>query len=153
MGIAEGKTAFGGQELISYALGSCVGVCLYDPAKKIAGLAHIVLPHKGFSQSSENAYKFADEGTRALLEEMVRLGAARSRIYAKIAGGAKMFATANNVWEIGEKNVEAVKEILKEEKISLLAEDTGKNYGRTIRFTAVDGKLEISTVRHIPIVI
>lgn len=153
VGIAEGKTACFHQELVSYALGSCVGVCLYDPVKKIAGMAHVVLPHKGLNRPDENRYKYADEGVRALLEELVSKGAVRGRILAKIAGGAKMFETANRVWEIGENNVAAVKEALQEEKIPLLAEDTGKNYGRTIRFRAIDGKLEISTVRHIPIII
>ena len=95
VGIGEGKTAVNQQILISYALGSCVGVCMYDRDKKIAGMAHIVLPGKESAVSRENPYKFADEGVKELIREMERAGASRKRITAKIAGGAKMFETAS----------------------------------------------------------
>ena len=62
VGIGEGKTAVNQQILISYALGSCVGVCMYDRDKKIAGMAHIVLPGQESAVSRENPSKFADEG-------------------------------------------------------------------------------------------
>ena len=88
VGIGEGKTAVNQQILISYALGSCVGVCMYDRDKKIAGMAHIVLPGKESAVSRENPYKFADEGVKELIREMERAGASRKRITAKIAGGA-----------------------------------------------------------------
>ena len=86
VGIGEGKTAVNQQILISYALGSCVGVCMYDRDKKIAGMAHIVLPGKESAVSRENPYKFADEGVKELIREMERAGASRKRITAKIAG-------------------------------------------------------------------
>ena len=102
VGIAEGKTAVEQQVLISYALGSCVGVCLYDKSRKIAGMVH---------------------------------------------------ETGRPEWEIGAQNVASVKKTLAEEGIRLIAEDTGKNYGRTVSFYAGDGKMEVRTVRHETVVL
>ncbi len=148
VGIAEGKIARNGQVLVSYALGSCVGVCLYDRRGSTAGMVHIILPTKSSAVQQANPYKFADEGIRALIDEMVKAGVPRIRLAAKIAGGAKMFSTDNIRWEIGQQNVEAVKRTLAEERIPVTAEDTGKNYGRTIYFYVDESKLEVRTVRH-----
>ena len=128
VGIAEGKTAKHGEVLISYALGSCVGVCLFDRKHKIAGLAHIILPETSFAVNCQQ-------------------GAEKRFMVAKIAGGAKMFNSAENQWNIGERNVDRVKKTLSEERIRIVAEDTGKDYGRTIAFMSEDGSLEVSTVR------
>ena len=100
---------------------------MYDRDKKIAGMAHIVLPGKESAVSRENPYKFADEGVKELIREMERAGASRKRITAKIAGGAKMFETASRQWEIGEQNVAAVKLALEKEGIRLVAENTMPN--------------------------
>ena len=153
VGIAEGKTAVEQQVLISYALGSCVGVCLYDKSRKIAGMVHVILPEKAVAVNRENPYKFGDEGVRRLIQEMERLGAEKKRLTAKIAGGAKMFGTGRPEWEIGAQNVASVKKTLAEEGIRLIAEDTGKNYGRTVSFYAGDGRLEVRTVRHETVVL
>ena len=148
VGIAEGKTARNDQILISYALGSCVGICLYDRRNKIAGMAHIILPDREGSIRCQNPYKFAEDGVSALIDEMTAQGAVRRMITAKIAGGAKMFQTKSSRWEIGAQNVRAVKEALSRERISIVAEDTGRNYGRTVTFYAEDGRVQVSTVRH-----
>lgn len=153
VGIAEGKTAERGQSLVSYALGSCVGVCLYDRSTKKAGMVHIILPGGSYSVERSNPYKFADEGVRRLIRDMEQSGASRRALIAKIAGGAKMFETRGAQWEIGSTNVEAVRKILAKEHIPVIAEDTGRNYGRTIQFYADDGKLEIRTVRHETVVL
>ena len=84
-------------------------------------------------------YIIAADGTKKLLDEMYRQGAQRRYITAKIAGGAKMFGTAEDDWDIGERNVRGVKQALSEERIRLAAEDTGSNYGRTITFSAEEG--------------
>lgn len=148
MGIAEGKVAVAGQALVSYALGSCVGVCLYDQRKRIAGMAHIVLPQQHLGTDKKSLYKFADTGICALVREMARYGADSHRLRAKIAGGARMFQTEGLGWDIGSKNVEAVKKYLEKEGIPLVGEETGKNFGRTLWFYAEDGTLEIKSVRH-----
>lgn len=129
-------------------LGSCVGICLWDAVTKVAGMAHIMLPDSNQSKSQGNKAKFADTAVPLLIEKMVEMGAHKTRLVAKIAGGAQMFSFygKNDIMRIGERNAEAVKMALKKEQIRLLAEDTGGNYGRTIEFSAVDGKLLVRTI-------
>lgn len=153
VGIAEGKIAHRGQSLISYALGSCVGVCLYDLGRGIAGMAHIVLPRCCDFPGQTNVYKFADTGIEKLLSEMTASGARRSEIRAKMAGGARMFRASGPDWEIGERNVEMAKKTLISRHIPIIAEDTGSNYGRTLMLYADDARLEIRTVRRLTKVI
>lgn len=147
VGIAEGRIAFDGQMLVTYALGSCVGICLYDSKIKIAGLAHIVLPDENSATVKSNPYKFAKSGIPALIMEMQKHGADNKRMTAKIAGGAKMFHTGGLEWDIGEKNTVAVRQTLRMAGIRVVAEDTGANYGRTLEFCADDGTVRVKTVR------
>jgi len=134
--------------LVSYALGSCVGICLYDAVIKAAGLAHIMLPSIiGFKQDA-NIMKFADTATVELLRRMENLGAKRGRMVAKIAGGAQMFSKQGltDTAQIGNRNISAAKEALNTLNIKLIAEDTGLNYGRTIELYAQTGILKIKSI-------
>lgn len=153
VGIAEGKVARENQVLISYALGSCVGICLYDRRERIAGMAHIILPGRKYSAHWDNAYKFADEGVHELINQMREQGARPAGLIAKIAGGARMFGAPSGMLDIGQQNVVAVRECLAQEGIRLVAQHTGQNYGRTILFYAENGRLEVNTVRHSAIVL
>lgn len=147
VGIAEGRVAKASQVLVSYALGSCVGVCLYDRKNKIAGMAHVMLPDRHASSGGGNAYKFADEGVLKLLGDMRQQGADERQITAKIAGGAKMFAFSSLEFEIGTMNVASVKKTLKAQGIRLVGEDTGKDYGRTVLFYGDNGSLEVRSLK------
>ena len=153
VGIADAKIGRKGQILVSYALGSCVGICLYDTGSRTAGLLHVILPEKNMAARPDNLYKFADTGIPALIKALEKKGIPKNRLKAKIAGGAKMFSTGSVDWEIGLKNVEAVKRVLKQEGISITAEDTGKDYGRTLLFYVDSGRLEIKSVKHGTVVI
>lgn len=134
--------------LTTLGLGSCVGVALYDPATKVSGMLHCMLPDSTKISNNENIAKFADTGLDELIRRMLELGANRSRLVAKIAGGAQMFAFSSNndMLRVGDRNVEAVKNKLGLLKIPILAEDTGKNYGRTIEFYSETGQLLIKSV-------
>ena len=135
--------------LTTIGLGSCVGVALYDSVTKITGLAHIMLPSSKEIKNNSNIAKFADTGVAETIRLMEEAGAKRARITAKIAGGACMFAFAmqsNDALNVGEKNVRAVKKVLEEFKIPILAEDTGLNYGRTIIIDSNTGLLTIKAV-------
>lgn len=151
--IGDGNIASAGQTLVSYALGSCIGVCLYDEKAQIAGMIHAVLPANEGSKEimSQQQYRYADQGIRRLIHEMCARGAKKSRLTAKLAGGARMFQTINYEWEIGERNIQMAKKILAAEGIPLLAEDTGEDYGRTIWFTAEDGKVRVNAAKHVSI--
>lgn len=136
--------------LATLGLGSCVGIAMYDSFTKISGLAHIMLPSSMQAINNSNIAKFADTAIVKLVEDMVKLGARRSNIKAKLAGGAQMFAfnQSADIMRIGLRNVAAAKEKLEELGIPIIAEDTGGNFGRTIELYSEDGRLLIKTVGH-----
>ena len=90
IGIADMKLAKGEGMLITYALGSCIGICLHDPMLKLGALVHIMLPIN-MEAGRTNVMKYADTGIKETLKQMEAMGARRTRITAKIAGGAKIF--------------------------------------------------------------
>lgn len=136
VGIADMNTCEAPDKITTIGLGSCVGIVLYERTKSVAGLVHIMLPDSTKIRQNQNKLKFADTGIAMLVEELEKKGLARQRMLAKIAGGAKMFQFSSNyvVGNIGEKNVEAVREVLKQYQIRIVSEDVGLNYGRTIIF-------------------
>lgn len=148
VGIAEGKVVVKPGKLISYALGSCVGICLYDSKAGVAGMVHILLPERRASVRQENPYKFADSGVEVLVLMMEETGAERKRMTAKIAGGAKMFAANGLAESVGERNIKAAREVLVRLRIPVVAEDTGKDYGRTICFDSGNGRLEVRSANN-----
>lgn len=136
--------------LTTLGLGSCVGIALYDKFNKIAGLAHIMLPSSKEIKNNENKAKFADTGVDLLIDMMIKEGAQKDNLTAKVTGGSQMFSFNKNdsILKIGERNVIATKEKLKELNIKIISEDTGGNYGRTIEFNAEDGSLLVKTIGH-----
>jgi chemotaxis protein CheD len=150
VGMADLQTARYPDILTTLGLGSCVGIALFDQVKKIAGLAHIMLPSSKLVVNNSNIAKFADTGIEKLLEEMLKLGANKSNITAKMAGGAQMFSfsDSSDVMRIGARNVASTKEKLKELGIPVISEDTGGSYGRTIELHSASGKLLIKTIGH-----
>jgi chemotaxis protein CheD len=142
VGMAEYRVSNDPEDVLCVlGLGSCVGVCLYDPVRRIGGMAHVLLPEHLPDQS--NPFKFADTAVPALLAEVEKAGASRRNILAKISGGAKMFSGADTLFDIGKRNAEAVREALKVLGIPLKGEDIGGNRGRSIFFYLEDGRLEI----------
>ena len=134
--------------LTTLGLGSCVGIALRDPITKVGGLAHIMLPDSTAIKDNTNIPKFADTGIVELVNRIVFEGGSKSRLVAKIAGGAQMFAFQNksSLIKVGEKNVMALKKKLEELNIPILAEDTGENYGRTVIFYPETGDFVIRAV-------
>ena len=80
--------------ITTLGLGSCIGLTLYDPVTKIGGLVHYMLPDSTQMRNNSNIAKFADTGIDELLKQVLRAGANRTRLVAKIAGGAKMFSVS-----------------------------------------------------------
>lgn len=134
--------------ITTLGLGSCVGVVLYDPNKKISGMVHIMLPDSTKIKNNENLAKFADTGIDELIRRLLALGATKSALVAKIAGGAQMFAfnSNNEMLRVGDRNVEATTNKLISLNIPIIASDTGSNYGRTIEFSPETGELMIKSV-------
>ena len=148
VGMADMNLCSAPDAITTLGLGSCVGIVLYDATKKLCGMVHVMLPDSTQIRNNQNLAKFADTGIEALLTELLKLGANRRCITAKIAGGAQMFAftTNNDMLRVGERNVEATKRKLAQLGIPILAEDTGLTYGRTIEFYPENGNLIIKAV-------
>lgn len=149
VGIADMKIGKGNDLLVTYALGSCIGLCFYDPKLKLGALLHVMLP-LNMEAGRKNPLKYADTGIRETLRQMESKGASRARITAKIAGGAKMFEVSgsNGLGNIGQRNIESVKATLRRENIRLLAEHTGGTVARTLLFDVVTGQGCIRSYGH-----
>ncbi|MDR3305091.1 MAG: chemotaxis protein CheD [Clostridiales Family XIII bacterium] len=150
VGISDYKTSRSPDTLVTYALGSCVGISLYDPRTKIGGLSHIMLPSSLMRNGKpiDDRMKYADTAIEDMFREMLLLGARRDTIMAKIAGGANMFHFTENslVDTIGDRNIDAVHAELSRLCIPLVGEDVGENYGRTVYFNLGDGKLKVQSI-------
>lgn len=149
VGMADLNVCVSPDGITTLGLGSCVGIAIRDPITKIGGLAHIMLPDSKSIKNNSNIPKFADTGIEELVKKVVARGASRTRLVAKIAGGAQMFSFQGGNSEatrVGERNVEATKKKLAELKIPILAEDTGLNYGRTVIFYPETGDFVIKAV-------
>ncbi|MGN0436354.1 MAG: chemotaxis protein CheD [Wujia sp.] len=145
VGIADMNICKAPDKITTIGLGSCIGVVLYDSKKKVAGLVHIMLPDSTKIKQNQNKLKFADSGIKMLIEELKANGIEKESLKAKIAGGAQMFSfsASSDMGSIGEKNIAAVRTILKELGIKLVSEDVGLNYGRTIVFDPETDELTI----------
>ena len=148
VGMADLNTCKSPDVITTLGLGSCIGLTLYDPVTKIGGMVHYMLPDSTQVRNHENIAKFADTGIEELLKRVIAAGANKTRLVAKIAGGAKMFETTgvSSIGNIGARNAEAAKQILKQKGIRLVAEDTGLNYGRTVELHCETGEFHIKSV-------
>jgi len=136
VGLGEVKISQDPAEVLTcLGLGSCVGVGMYDPVAKVAGLAHIVLPSSN-GKPERTVGKYADTGVPLLLEMMLQRGAVKSRVMVKILGGVQISRAQGlgDAFQIGERNVEAVRAVPDDNFMRITGSDTGGNHGRTMRF-------------------
>ena len=140
VGIEDMKMLQWDGELITYALGSCIGICLWDPNIKLGALIHIMLPIN-METGRKNTMKYADTGIRETLQQLAVKGARKDRLVAKIAGGAKMFEVAgnSNLGNIGARNIECVRMNLRKEGIRIVSENVGGSVARTLSFFPATG--------------
>ena len=146
IGMAEWGVVCAPQKICTIGLGSCVGVAMWDHISKLGGMVHIVLPDSRGDQACNRA-KFADTAVQGLLEQMLKKGAVRQAIIAKIAGGARMFGGASDdILNVGQRNAAGCRYYLKKLNIPVKAEDLGGSRGRTIELDTADGSLQIKTM-------
>jgi chemotaxis protein CheD len=140
--------AEGPEILACYGIGSCVVVVLYDQQRKLAAMAHVVLPGRGKEGKDGLSAKYSDEAIEGMLKELLRRGSSREQLMAKIAGGAQMFVFSSPPLEDppGRRNVEAVIKKLNQEGIPVVAADVGKNFGRSVEFHPDSARMIIKTV-------
>ena len=149
VGIADMNTVKAPDLIRTTGLGSCVGVVLYDLAREIAGLAHVMLPDSSLTKGGPvNKAKFADTAVKELYSMLIILGAHQSGIKAKLAGGAQMFqfSGSSDMMRIGPRNTDAVMYELAQLGIPVVGKDVGGNSGRTVEFNPKTGLMQIRTV-------
>jgi chemotaxis protein CheD len=134
-----------GDVLVTYGLGSCVAIILYDPAKKLGGMAHIMLPSRSLARRDDVVGKTAQTAVPALLQQLEKLGANQRRITGRLVGGASLFAALSPPGSIqmGERNVVASREVLNQHGIPLVGELVGGESGRSVWFTLSDGSVRV----------
>ncbi len=145
IGIGDMKVLRQQGTLITYALGSCIGITLYDPVIKLGGLLHIMLPKAG-DQGAATPFKFADTGIREMIRKMAAYGGVTRRYVCKIAGGAQMFQMTGPIGNIGERNIASVRQELAAQQIRIQGEDVGKNYARTMLMDVSTGTVRVRTM-------
>ena len=135
------KVLQGSGILITYSLGSCIGLCFHDPRLKLGALLHIMLP-LNMEAGRTHPLKYADTGIKETLRQMEIRGASRARMTVKIAGGAKMFAVAGggSLGNIGQRNIESVQAIMRRENLRLIGSQVGGTVARTLLFDVVTGQ-------------
>jgi chemotaxis protein CheD len=148
--VADYAVRRGSDVLTTIGLGSCVAIVLYDASTKTGALAHVLLPTPSMSRDTSNPAKFPETIVPVMLAEMRRLGSgAASGLRAKIVGGASMFGqlVSGTGVNVGERNVIATREALAANGIPIVAEDTGLDYGRSVYFHLIDGRVEVRSLK------
>ena len=149
VGMAEIQLIKHSGQLTCLGLGSCIGLCGFDPLTRVAGMVHVMLPEAFQGKEVDKPGKFADTGIPELLAQMERSGADKNRMLFAMAGGAQVFkfsANTESKLDIGARNTAAVEAALKERGLRIVAQDTGGNSGRTVIFTLESGDFTVRTV-------
>ncbi len=126
-------------------LGSCIAVGIYDPESRLGGMGHMLLPFRPKQAPLGSAGKYVDARIFQMVDELVRAGASREKLVAKIAGGANMFETTYQtlINSIGARNARSARETLVGLGLPLLGEDVGGNRGRTVEFDLATGNMMV----------
>ena len=137
-----GVTDVPGQVLVTFALGSCIGLAAHDPGAGVGGLLHFMLPDSAIdpSRAGANPYMFADTGIPLLLKRLAERGANGRRLVLHAVGGARML-DPQGVFEIGKRNYQAARRILWKAGLMLRGEAVGGAESRTLRLEIGSGRL------------
>jgi len=132
--------------IVTYALGSCIGIVVYDPIARVGGMLHYMLPDSTLDprKAKENPAMFADTGIPSLFKACYGLGAEKKRMIVKVAGGASILDDTN-FFRIGQKNIMAMRKIFWKNNVMIAAEDSGANHNRTVRLEMATGKTLVKT--------
>jgi chemotaxis protein CheD len=135
--IGIGEYRVGSFPMMTIGLGSCVGLTLYDDSLRVGAMVHIMLPES--AGRKDRPGKYADTAIPTLLDDLAALGSRRRSLVARMAGGACMFEYFGANLNIGERNVQKIREMLSEHQIRIAAEDVGGKVGRSVTFLPGQG--------------
>jgi chemotaxis protein CheD len=135
-------------EIVTYALGSCVGLTIYDPIVKVGGLLHLLLPESSLDpeKARANPFTFADSGIPLLFRRAYILGARKERIITHMVGGAQMSA-GGAMWNVGKHNVATARRILARAGVRLKKEIVGGAKARTVRLSIKTGEMRVTEIK------
>lgn len=141
VGVADMKVSREpGSELVTYSLGSCIGIAIYDPIAKVAGMLHFMLPESGIdrNKAGKNPFMFADTGIPRLFKSVYELGGSKSRMRVIVTGGSQVM-DQNGFFNIGKRNQMAVRKIFHRNNVIVDFSDVGGNGNRTLRLAVKTG--------------
>ena len=148
VGVADCKhTTNTSDTLVTYALGSCIAVGIWDPVSRVSGLLHFMLPESRPEPSNGNVeypFRYADTGTPMLFRKAYELGADKRRLVVYIAGGANV-VDDGGFFNVGKRNHAAIRKLLWKAGVLLHGEDVGGGHSRTVRLESASGRFVIST--------
>jgi chemotaxis protein CheD len=135
-----------GATLVTYSLGSCIGVALYDPMVKVGGLLHYMLPDSQIDvqKAQKNPWMFADTGIPLFFKEAYKFGAEKRRMQVKVVGGSQILDDSG-YFNIGKRNYMALRKIFWMNNVLIHAEDVGGSVNRTLSVELSSGKVSIKT--------
>jgi chemotaxis protein CheD len=137
--------------IVTHSLGSCVGLVVYDATCRAGGMLHLMLPDSTINRAkaAKTPCMFVDTGVPQLFNAVYGLGGVKSRLIVKMAGGAR-FLDEKGIWNIGQRNVQALEEILTRNGISLHSFDVGGQSARTLRLDLATGCVTVQTAGQKP---
>ena len=132
------------KSIVTYALGSCIGVTVYDPVAKVGGMLHFMLPESTVSpeKAAATPAMFGDLGIPMLFQKVIEAGARRERLVVCAAGGAEVLADDGH-FRIGHRNRTILRKIFWKQNLLLAADDTGGQHSRTMSLKLADGSIQI----------
>lgn len=145
--ISDAKVSVSPEDtIITYSLGSCIGVSMYDRQAKVGGMLHFQLPDskKNEFRAISNPFMFADSGVERLINKLCQLGADVKSLQIKIAGGAQIMNDAK-MFQIGKRNYAAIRQIMWKKGLFIEKEDIGGNCARSLVLSMSDGKVIVKT--------
>jgi chemotaxis protein CheD len=157
VGVADLKVSPRGEDqLVTHALGSCLGITLYDPVARVGGLLHAMLPWSTLApaRAASNPAMFIDTGVAELLRRCRELGAAPSRVEVIVAGGARVSRqSGNDLFRIGERNAEALDPVLAQNGLRARRRDLGGLCSRNVLLDVATGRVTITASERVPIAV
>lgn len=134
------------ESLITYSLGSCIGVVIWDPEVRVGGMIHYMLPESSLApeKAKANPAMFGDTGIPALFRKAYELGAAKKRLVVKAAGGSQLLDD-NGTFNIGKRNHVLMRKIFWKNGVLISAEDVGGSISRTLKLDVGTGRVTVRT--------
>lgn len=136
-----------GDTVVTHALGSCLGIAVWDPAKRVGGILHVMMPQSNINpeKAKANPYMFVDTGVPAFFQKLYAAGGLKGRLVVKVAGGASIRCNGEDRFGIGKRNFIMLKKMFWKNGVLIDAADVGGEVARTMYLEIGDGRVSLSS--------